>query len=209
MWCRSRRCIWRAWRRGGLRGAEVGGRGAGLLAGPGAARVGWGFFLCWGGWCGGFWGFIGWWWGAYRRNLARRELAGIFAGAGRDDERVWDVQCAGDELFAAAVGDGTGWDAAQGVWQDAFEDAGAIGRDCSAGDWMGALLGIGIRAPCYAGHYFVWGQLDFGVCDASRAAHSRARVETGVSRAGRISGRDFGGRVPVVAARIGGGARRE
>src|SRR5258708_38189227 len=73
---------------------------------------------------------------------------------------------------------------------------------------MGALLGIGIRAPCYAGHYFVWGQLDFGVCDASRAAHSRARVETGVSRAGRISGRDFGGRVPVVAARIGGGARR-
>jgi len=58
------------------------------------------------------------------------------------------------------AGDGAGWDVAESVWQDALEDASAVGGNCGAGDGLGALPGIGIRAAGYAGHYFVWGQLD-------------------------------------------------
>src|SRR5258708_4284407 len=68
-------------------------------------------------------------------------LGGVLSGV---DVGVWDVQRGGDELFAVAAGDGAGWDAAKGAWQDTFEDAGAVGRDCGVGDRMGALLGIGI-----------------------------------------------------------------
>ena len=71
-------------------------------------------------------------------------LLRIGAGAGRNDQRVRDVQCAGDELFAAAAGDGAGWHAAESLRQAAPEIASALGRDyraCAVG-WA-LCLGLG------------------------------------------------------------------
>ncbi len=89
-------------------------------------------------WETGSWADLG---GARRRAGTARG-----AGAGRDDERVWDVQRAGDELFAVAAGDGAGWDAAADFREEERAHAGAVGGHRGLRDWLGALPGIGLRA---------------------------------------------------------------
>ena len=65
------------------------------------------------------------------------------AGAGRHDQRVWDVQRAGDELLAAAVGDGAGRNAAEDVRQ--ADDGVAVALGCD----RGAGHSCGRRACCW------------------------------------------------------------
>src|SRR6267378_6536861 len=101
-------------------------------------------------------------------------MAEIFDRAWRDDERVWDVQCAGDELFAAAAGDGAGWDAAEGVCETERENASAVGGDHRVRNVLGVVPGAGVQAAGDAGHYVVRRKLDAGVCDPGGAAYSRA-----------------------------------
>src|SRR4029077_16752362 len=72
------------------------------------------------------------------------------AGAGRDDERVWDVQRAGDELLAPAARDGAGWHAAGSLRQAAAEDACPMGRHRRPGYLLGHVPRPRIRAT---GHY--------------------------------------------------------
>ena len=63
------------------------------------------------------------------RKDIRIRMAAIPDRNWRDDERVRDVQRAGDELFEAAAGDGAGRNAAEGVCEDEREDACAVGGD--------------------------------------------------------------------------------
>src|SRR6267143_4288439 len=117
-------------------------------------------------------------------------MAAVFDRAWRADERVWDVQCAGDELFAAAAGDGARWDAAEGVCKTERENASAVGGDTCVRDVLGDVPGAGVQAADNAGHYVVRRQLDAGVCDPGGAADTRAGIEAGISRAGGTGGRN-------------------
>src|ERR1700690_1349196 len=74
------------------------------------------------------------------------------AGAGRDDERVWNVQCAGDELFTPAAGDGTGPDAPRIPRKAASQNKGAVGRDSDLRGGLGLVPGPGLRAAGDAGN---------------------------------------------------------
>ena len=82
--------------------------------------------------------------------IGRRPAAARRASAGRHDERLRHVQFAGDELLTPAAGDGARWHAPEDIRQSAFEDARALGFDPRAGHGLGALPGIGLRAP---GHH--------------------------------------------------------
>src|ERR1700747_1426407 len=79
-----------------------------------------------------------------------RTSASDCSGCGRDDERLWDVQCAGDELLAAAAGYGSGRYAASGFWEVAFKIAGALGGDYCFGYWLGTGFESWVRTAGYA-----------------------------------------------------------
>jgi len=90
-------------------------------------------------------------------------VAALSDRPGRHDERVRHVQRAGDELFAAAVGDGAGRDVAKGVREDRREDQCAVGRDCRVRDVLGVVPRSGVQAAGDAGHHAVWGGADAGI----------------------------------------------
>ena len=56
--------------------------------------------------------------GGHWRKIHGIRVAEVPHRARRDDERVWNVQCAGAELFAVAAGDGARRHAAEILWQD-------------------------------------------------------------------------------------------
>src|SRR5580692_2158724 len=126
----------------------------------------------------------------------------------RDDERVWNVQRAGDELLEASAGDGARRHAAEGVCQDDGENADAVGSDSGLRRMLGALFGLGIQEARYFGHYALWRELDVGVRDTGGFADSRAGVEARVQSAGRAGWgnllRDF----PAFADEPGNGRER-
>ena len=89
-----------------------------------------------------------------------------------DDERVRDVQRAGDELLEASAGDGARRNAAEGLCEDDGENADAVGSDSGLRRMLGALFGLGIQEARYFGHYALWRELDAGVRDAGGFADS-------------------------------------
>src|SRR5580692_2648847 len=127
----------------------------------------------------------------------------------RDDERVWNVQRAGDELLEAAAGDGARRDAAEGVCENECEDAGAVGGDFGLRRVLGALFGSGIQEARDLGHYALWGELDAGVRDAGGAADSRAGIEARVQGARWASWSNLLWNFPAAFDEPGDGRKRE
>ena len=64
-------------------------------------------------------------------------VAALSDCAWRDDERVWDVQRAGDELLEAAAGDGARRHAAEDLCEDERENTSAVGGDSGVRDDAG------------------------------------------------------------------------
>ncbi len=95
------------------------------------------------------------------------DIAGLLGGplaahrtrARRHDQRLRNVQCAGDELFATAFGHVAGRNAASRLWQTASAFARALGCDCGLRDWLGSLFGSRFRAPGDDRHSSLWRQL--------------------------------------------------
>src|SRR5216684_3058203 len=126
---------------------------------------------------------------AWRKDRGIR-MAEVPDRARGHDERVRDVQRAGDELFATPAGDGARRHAAEILWQDQFKDAGALRGHYCVRDVLGAVPGAGVQAAGNAGHHALRDQLDAGICDAGGPAHPRPGVEARVPGAGRADGRD-------------------
>src|SRR5580692_8638580 len=92
----------------------------------------------------------------------------------RDDERVRDVQRAGDELLEASAGDGARRNAAEGVCEDEFENPCAVAGYSGLRGVLGAVPGAGIQEARDFGHYALWRELDAGVRNAGGLADTRA-----------------------------------
>src|SRR5271154_1042424 len=129
----------------------------------------------------------------------------------RNDERVRHVQCAGDELFAAAAGDGSGWDVAKAVREDERQDKCALGGNSDVRHLLGLVSGTRFQKAGYAGHHVVRGQLDAGIRYPGGVADSRAGIEARVQSAWRLGGRDYGWRLSVrfIVPGVGGERARD
>jgi len=62
-----------------------------------------------------------------------------------NDERIRNVQCTGDELFAAAAGDGAGRHAAKVFWQGERPDSGAWVAIIFCAICWALCLGLGFK----------------------------------------------------------------
>src|SRR4029077_20236950 len=127
----------------------------------------------------------------------------------RDDERVWGVPRAGDEVLEASASDGARRHAAEDVCKDEREDTSAVGGDSGVRGMLGALFGLGIQEARYFGHHALWRELDAGVRDAGVFADSRARVEARVQGARWACWSNFLRNIPVAADEPGDGRERE
>src|SRR5271154_184375 len=107
-------------------------------------------------------------------------MAALFDCDWRNDERVWNVQCAGDELFEASAGDGAGRHAAEGVCQNNRKIANAMGGDSCLRELLGAVPGLGIQEARHSGHYALWRKPDAGVRDTCGTANTRAGAKARV-----------------------------
>ena len=117
------------------------------------------------------------WFLGHDRGIDRRENSGFRVATipdrGRgDDERVRDVQRAGDELFAAAAGDGAGWNAAKDFRENEQAHGCTVGSHPGMCDLLGVVFGAGVQAAGDHRHHAVWREPEPGICNASGAAHS-------------------------------------
>ncbi len=117
---------------------------------------------------------------SHRRQNYGVRMAALLYRARRHDERVRYVQRAGDELFAAAAGDGVGRNVAEDFRKDEQENECTMVFDPGVRNLLGALPEAGIQPADHSGHHAVWIELVPGVCDAGGLAHSGAEPETRV-----------------------------
>src|SRR6516162_4725681 len=88
-----------------------------------------------------------------------------------DDERVRHVQRAGHELLAAAAGNGTRRDDAEGVREGHTREPYTVGSHPGIGKLLGAVPRAGIQAAHYPGHHALWRGSDARVRDPGGAAY--------------------------------------
>ena len=84
-------------------------------------------------------------------GLVRRTVAARGTGAWWPDERFRNAQCAGDELFAPAARDGTGWIASVRVREATSDHKSAVGGDSGVRGGLGRLRWTRLRPVDHTG----------------------------------------------------------